>query len=80
MFVRVEWMDAYVDYGRKTEEELKDSKPIARTSVGHLVFENDEVVVIAAEVLVIDSIIYYENSMMIPKGFVTGPVRQLRMK
>jgi len=79
MMVRVEWIDAYVEHGRLTEEELQESKPIRRTTIGYLVAENDDVVVVSPESMVIDGIAYYEDTMTIPKSFVQGQIRKLRV-
>jgi hypothetical protein len=47
--VEVEWVDAWIDSSDFTMKEAKKLKPIPRKTVGYLIAENDDCIVLSTD-------------------------------
>ena len=70
--MQVEWEDAWIDTEDHLIDEAKKLKPILRSSVGYLVADNDNEIILCTDRYHSKKDEEYVNAVMvIPKGMVT---------
>ena len=70
--MQVEWEDAWIDTEDHLIDEAKKLKPILRSSVGYLVADNDNEIILSTDRYHSKKETEYVNAVMvIPKGMVT---------
>jgi len=70
--MQVEWEDAWIDTEDHLIDEAKKLKPILRSSVGYLVADNDNEIILSTDRYHSKKEKGYVNAVMvIPKGMVT---------
>ncbi len=68
--VEVEWVDAYIDTNDFSAEKARKYKPVPRKTVGWLVSENDDCIVLATDIYPKEKKHKYSSPMVIPWGWI----------
>lgn len=69
--VEIKWGDAWVDTEDILISEAKKSKPIMRSTVGYLVADNENEVILSTDIFHSEKYKEYVNSIMVvPKGMI----------